>query len=96
MNLPTRPTQGPMRVPFSTSGSELEVELAELVEAGGREGVAGDVVDDAFEAADLAGGVEDAGLFLAGGAVAEKFHGCSELRVRDDADVAMNRRVGVC
>ena len=74
MNLPTRPTQGPMRVPAFNQRQRIEVELAELVEAGGRERVAGDVVDDAYEAADVAGGVEDAGLFFAGGSVTEQFH----------------------
>ena len=53
----------------------LEVERAEPVERGGGERVAGDVVDDAGEAADVAGGVEDAGLLLAGRAEAEEFHG---------------------
>ena len=57
------------------SGSDVEVERAELIERGGGERVAGEVVDDAGEAADVAGGVEDAGLFLAGRAEAEEFHG---------------------
>ena len=59
----------------ATSGSDSEVECAEPVERGGGERGAGDVVDDASKAADVAGGVEQAGLFLAGRAVAEEFHG---------------------
>ncbi len=53
----------------------LQVEGAEPVERGGRESVAGKAVDDAGEATDVAGGVEDAGLFLVGWAKAEEFHG---------------------
>jgi hypothetical protein len=70
--------------------SLVQVESPELVHRGGREGVAGQVVDDGGEAADVAGGVEDAGLFLAAGAEAEEFHG-GEVRGRG-SEVRGSRR----
>ena len=53
----------------------VEVERAKSVEGRWGECVAGEVVDDASEAADVASRVEDAGLLLVGGAEAEEFHG---------------------
>ena len=73
--LPTRPTQGPSRdrllhrvaAPADRCFRSRSSEAADSV-------VAGDVVDDAHQAADFAVSVEDAGLLLAGLAKAEKFH----------------------
>jgi hypothetical protein len=52
----------------------VNIEGAESVQRSGRQGFAGEVVDDASEAADVASGVEDAGLLVVAGAKAEEFH----------------------
>jgi hypothetical protein len=55
------------------------VDLPEPVERRRRERVAGDVVDDAYEAPNLASSVQHAGLLFPGRSKAKKFH-CREPR----------------
>ena len=53
----------------------LEVGLPDLGEAAGGQRLAVDVLHHARQVADLAVGVDDAGLLAAGRAVADEFHG---------------------
>ena len=64
-----------MRTPRVDERQLFGIDGAEFGERGVREGGAGDVVDDADEAANLAGGVDEAGFFLTGGSEAKQFHG---------------------
>ena len=75
MKLPTLPTQGPMRGLPRTSGSLSGLSLRSLFEALRRQRVAGDVGHDFRQIADAALRVDHAGLFAAGRAVANEFHG---------------------
>ena len=77
MNFCGLATQAPMRGLPRTSGRDSELELLEPGQALGRNGFAGDVGDDFRQVADLAGLVQNAGLFLALWPVTQKFHACS-------------------
>ena len=69
-------TQGPSRGRPLTSGSFLGSSFASSFSFAGASAAASMSVDLARQVAQLAVGVDEAGLFLAGGAVAYEFHGC--------------------
>ena len=74
MNLPTRPTQGPMRGVPETSGSEDGSSAPMRFRESGVRVSPVRSVNDGGEIADLVGFVEQAGLFFAGLTVAKEFH----------------------
>jgi hypothetical protein len=53
----------------------FRIELFQLGEAARRQGLAGEIGNDLRQIANLAHGVDHAGLFAAGGAVTNEFHG---------------------
>ena len=75
MKLCTWPTGEPRRTPCGASRQRLGVELAQLVEAGRAERIAGDVLHVRRQIANGALGVDEAGLLGAGRAKSNKLHG---------------------
>ena len=74
MKLPTWPMQGPSRGLPATALSRLMLAFLILARPPAAKHLAVDVFDDAREVADFAVGVDDAGLFAAGRAVADELH----------------------
>ena len=70
MNLPIRATGTPEARVALDDGKRAEVERRQLLQPGGRQLVAVDVVDLAGKVADLALGIQNSGTFLARRAVA--------------------------
>ena len=77
MKLRTSPTGGPSRTPLRRRRQRLGIELAQLVEAGGRQRIAGDVLDVRGEIANDALRVDEAWLLGAGRAKSNELHGVS-------------------
>jgi hypothetical protein len=83
-NLETPVTHGPRRGLPLTSGSRLTSSFASSLSFAGSERIGVDIFHLARQIAQIAVGVDEAGFFLAGGAIAYEFHAvsCSVARLR--------------